>query len=559
MISSTNPIYMKKSFLTFLALLITLLIFAQKASNVAINTDGSLPDNSAMLDVKSTNMGMLFPRLTETQRNSLSSPGVGLLIYNSTSNQFNYFTGTTWNKIEGTVVYGNAGSTAPGGGVSMSVGSDVVADKSAMLDVSSTTKGVLIPRTQPQMISSPATGLIIFNSSTKKINYYNGSQWKTICSISTNTIGASTTQTSAGFAINSGGEAPAASAVLDIQSSDKGLLIPRMNDWERGPIKPTAGLIMYNTFANNLQFWNGSNWCRMNEAPVTPTATTHSPSPTEITWNWNTASEATGYKWNTSDNIATATDMGSSTSKTESGLTNGTSYTRYVWAYNSCDNSQVLTLTATAQFVCGASSIKVNHVAGSVAPETKTVSYGTVTNIPGETGKCWITRNLGASQQAGSVNDKSESSAGWYWQFNRKQGFKQDGSPKSAWIPSPSGKTGIVESSDWVSGNDPCTIELGTGWRIPTRSEWENVKNTGNWKDWNGPWNSGLRLHGALCLWYGSGAIESWYSNEGGTYWSSSQIYPKYGIQLMFYSAGCQVWTGLGYTKTDGYSVRCIK
>ena len=136
---------MKKSFLTFLALLITLMVFAQKASNVAINTDGSLPDKSAMLDVKSTNMGMLFPRMTESQRNNLSSPANGLLIYNSTSNQFNCYAGGFWNKIEGTVVYGNAGSTAPGGGVSMSVGTDVVADKSAMLDVSSTSKGVLIP------------------------------------------------------------------------------------------------------------------------------------------------------------------------------------------------------------------------------------------------------------------------------------------------------------------------------------------------------------------------------------------------------------------------------
>ncbi len=550
---------MKKSFLTFLALLITLAIFAQKSSNVAINTDGSLPDKSAMLDVKSTNMGMLFPRMTETQRNSLSSPATGLLIYNTTSNLFNYYSGGSWCKIEGTVVSSTTGSTAPGGGVSMSVGADVVADKSAMLDVSSTTKGVLIPRTLPQSISSPAAGLIIFNTSTNKINYYNGSQWKTVCSISTGTAGASTSQTSAGFAINSSGEAPAPSAVLDIQSTDKGLLVPRMNEWDKNAILPTAGLIIYNTFANTLQFWNGSKWMRLNEAPVTPTSGTHSPSPTEITWNWNTAQEASGYKWNTSDNYATATDMGGSTSKTETGLTNGTSYTRYVWAYNSCSNSQVLILTATAQFVCGSSSINVNHVAGSVAPETKSVTYGTVTNIPGETSKCWITRNLGASQQASGVNDKSEASAGWYWQFNRKQGFKQDGSPKSAWIPSPGGKTGIVESSDWTSGNDPCTIELGAGWRIPTRSEWENVKNSGNWKDWNGPWNSGLRLHGALCLWYGSGVIESWYSNEGGTYWSSSQIYPKYGIQLMFYSAGCQVWTGLGYTKTDGYSVRCIK
>lgn len=551
---------MKKSFLTFFALLVTLMTFAQKASNVAINTDGSLPDNSAMLDVKSSNMGILFPRMSETQRNKLSSPATGLLIYNSTTNQFNYYAGETWNKIEGTEAGTASGSDAPGGGVSMSVGINVDADKSAMLDVSSTTKGVLIPRTLPQSITSPATGLIIFNTATNKINYYNGSQWKVICSISTKTSGAISTQIPAGFVVNSGGGAPAPSAVLDIQSTDKGLLIPRLNAFQRNGILPSPGLLIYNiNAANNLQFWNGSKWLWMNEAALAPTSGTHQPSPTEITWKWNTVPDASGYKWSTSNNLSTAVDMGNSTSKTETGLTNGTSYTRYVWAYNFCDNSSALVLTATAQFVCGPSAITVNHVTGSVAPETKTVTYGTVTNIPGETSKCWITRNLGASQQAGSIDDHSAASAGWYWQFNRKQGFKRDGSPKTAWIPSSNGKTGIIESSDWTSENDPCTIELGSGWRIPTSSEWDNVMNAGNWKDWNGPWNSGLRLHGALCLFYVSGLVEDWYSSEGGEYWSSSQKYPKYAIQLMFYSRGCQVWKGQGYTKTDGYSVRCIK
>ena len=49
-------------------------------------------------------------------------------------------------------------------------------------------------------------------------------------------------------------------------------------------------------------------------------------------------------------------------------------------------------------FSCG-NSITISHTAGAIAPITKLVTYGTVTNIPGELTKCWITRNLGASQQ----------------------------------------------------------------------------------------------------------------------------------------------------------------
>jgi len=51
------------------------------AQNVGINNDGSQPDNSAMLDISSTNKGLLIPRMTETERDAIESPADGLLIY----------------------------------------------------------------------------------------------------------------------------------------------------------------------------------------------------------------------------------------------------------------------------------------------------------------------------------------------------------------------------------------------------------------------------------------------------------------------------------------------
>ncbi len=65
-------------------------------------------------------------------------------------------------------------------------------DTSSMLDVSSTTKGLLIPRmttAQRDAITSPATGLLIFNTSTSQLNYYDGA-WKAYVDTSTDqTIG----------------------------------------------------------------------------------------------------------------------------------------------------------------------------------------------------------------------------------------------------------------------------------------------------------------------------------------------------------------------------------
>jgi trimeric autotransporter adhesin len=56
-------------------------ICSSVGAQVAINTDGTLPDNSAMLDIKSTTQGILLPRMTQAQRDAIDSPANGLMIY----------------------------------------------------------------------------------------------------------------------------------------------------------------------------------------------------------------------------------------------------------------------------------------------------------------------------------------------------------------------------------------------------------------------------------------------------------------------------------------------
>jgi hypothetical protein len=73
------------SSLMFLFMVISLQLFAQ----VSINTDGSQPDPSAMLDVKSAMKGFLPPRVELTSLDNsapVASPvAVGLLVYNTRS------------------------------------------------------------------------------------------------------------------------------------------------------------------------------------------------------------------------------------------------------------------------------------------------------------------------------------------------------------------------------------------------------------------------------------------------------------------------------------------
>lgn len=85
-------------------LIIILLTFAilQLNAQVSINTTGSDPNSSAMLDVQSTDKGMLIPRMTETQRDAITSPAEGLMIYQTDGTAgFYYWNGTAWTSMAG--------------------------------------------------------------------------------------------------------------------------------------------------------------------------------------------------------------------------------------------------------------------------------------------------------------------------------------------------------------------------------------------------------------------------------------------------------------------------
>jgi hypothetical protein len=90
---------MKNTLLLFAtALLLGIQSYAQ--TGVAINTTGAEPDNSAMLDVSSTQKGILIPRMTEEQRTAIASPAKGLLVYqNDGTEGFYYFNGIAWTRL----------------------------------------------------------------------------------------------------------------------------------------------------------------------------------------------------------------------------------------------------------------------------------------------------------------------------------------------------------------------------------------------------------------------------------------------------------------------------
>lgn len=139
---------------------------------------------------------------------------------------------------------------------------------SAMLDVKSISKGILIPRlslTERNNISSPATGLMIFQTdNTPGFYYYNGATWTYIGAAasadgSETKINSTTTITIAG----SGTTGSPYTATYSTQS---------LTQTDRNALSPYTGQLIW---CNNcgqygeLQVYNGTSWTLLNGSATT--------------------------------------------------------------------------------------------------------------------------------------------------------------------------------------------------------------------------------------------------------------------------------------------------
>ena len=67
------------------------------SGNVGIGT--ASPDASAILDAQSTTKGVRFPNMTTTQKNAVSSPAAGLVVFDTTLSKLCVYSGAAWQTI----------------------------------------------------------------------------------------------------------------------------------------------------------------------------------------------------------------------------------------------------------------------------------------------------------------------------------------------------------------------------------------------------------------------------------------------------------------------------
>ena len=350
---------------------------------------------------------------------------------------------------------------------------------------------------------------------------------------------------------------PAASSALDITSTTKGLLVPRMTQTQRNAISsPATWLIVICTDCGNsgeLQVYNGTTWTNMiggtasaavPDSPTSPVATAgNAQASVAFTAPVSNGSSAiTGYTVTSSPGGIMST--GTSSPLIVTGLTNGTAYTFTVVATNAVGNS-----------VASAASATITPTA---------VPTPNVTNPT--TGKIWMDRNLGASQVAISSNDAA--SYGDLYQWGRgADGHQTRTSATTSTLSStdvPGNASFILITSgsnyDWrspqnvnlwqgVNGvNNPCP----TGYRIPTQTELDAERLSWSTNNKLGAFASPLKLPVAGNRNPVSGSLED--VGTFGIYWSST-VNGNNACNLTFYTSASM---GILYRALGG-SVRCLK
>lgn len=134
-------------------------------------------------------------------------------------------------------------------------------DGSGILDFYSeadNVKGIILPRTTSAEVTE--SGTLIFDATTKKVQYYHIDKWVNLSDegIYTETLPSSSTEISKGVIF--GASSTNAKGVLVLESTNKALILPKISDPHINVKNPEAGMICYDTKSNTLAVFNGKEW-----------------------------------------------------------------------------------------------------------------------------------------------------------------------------------------------------------------------------------------------------------------------------------------------------------
>lgn len=286
-----------KHFTLLLAAALPTLALAQ----VGVGT--STPDASAALEVASTTKGFLPPRMTAAQRGSINQPAIGLMVYQTDGTAGVYvYDGSNW--LHQTHWYESTGSpssqfigSSPGGvtananrslGVgksslnSITSGDDntAVGYESAKSTLSGFANTAIGSQALPTNTLGSGNTALGFNAGSLNLTGNNNTYVGRLAGSNANNYSNSTaigygaeatasnsiqlgnsavTQVTTYGSVGIGTTTPASNAALEISSTSKGLLLPRMTTTNRSSItSPEPGLLIFNSTTGKAQVYSST-------------------------------------------------------------------------------------------------------------------------------------------------------------------------------------------------------------------------------------------------------------------------------------------------------------